>query len=103
DTPMRAETTISLNDPRNEAIKKWAEYMKPITYPAYLDEILEMTGLKLAYDQFVEKFDVTIDKIMAALAKKKGYLLEGSRSSESKGQLRPEELLEAQFTALCNV
>ncbi|KAJ1678159.1 hypothetical protein EV182_004650, partial [Spiromyces aspiralis] len=102
-TPIRAETTISLDDPRNEAIKKWAEYMEPITYPAYLDEILEMAGLKTAYDQFVEKFDVIIDRIMAALAKEEEYLRKGTRNSEAKGQLRPEELLEAQFTALCNV
>ncbi|KAJ1680316.1 hypothetical protein EV182_000264, partial [Spiromyces aspiralis] len=102
-TPIRTETTISLDDPRNEAIKKWAEYTEPFTDPASLDGILEMAGLKTAYDEFIEKFDVTIDRIMAALAKKKGYLRKGTRNSEAKSRLRPEELLEAQFTALCNV
>ncbi|KAJ1677913.1 hypothetical protein EV182_005178, partial [Spiromyces aspiralis] len=102
-TPMKMETTTSLTGARNEAIKKWAEYTKPFTRPVPLDNILRMAGLKPAYDQFVEKFKPTIDRIMVALAKKKGYLLEGSRSSEAKGRLRPEELLEAQFTALCKV
>ncbi|KAJ1673593.1 hypothetical protein EV182_004928, partial [Spiromyces aspiralis] len=103
DTPMSAETTISQAALCNEAIKKWAVYVEPFTHVVSLDEILGMARLKDAYDEFGGKFKVTIDKIMAALAKKKGYLLEGSRSSEAKGRLRPEELLEAQFAALLDV
>ncbi|KAJ1678581.1 hypothetical protein EV182_003761 [Spiromyces aspiralis] len=77
--------------------------MKPTTYLASLDKILKMAGLKPAYNQFGGKFKATIDRIMAALANKEEYLLEGSRSSEAKGRLRPEELLEAQFAVLRNV
>ncbi|KAJ1673758.1 hypothetical protein EV182_004612, partial [Spiromyces aspiralis] len=102
-TPIRAETTISLDDSRNEAIKKWAEYTKSFTDPASLDGILRMAGLKTAYDQFVEKFDVTINRIMAALEKEKENLLKGKRNSEAKSRLRPEELLEAQFAALIDI
>ncbi|KAJ1679967.1 hypothetical protein EV182_000945 [Spiromyces aspiralis] len=100
---MRAETTTSLTSPRNEAIKKWADYTEPFTCPASLNRILRMTGLKTAYDEFVEKSDVTIDRIMAALVKEEEYLRKGARSSEAKGRLRPEELLEAQFAALIDV
>ncbi|KAJ1680221.1 hypothetical protein EV182_000436, partial [Spiromyces aspiralis] len=101
---MKIETTTSLTGPHNEAIKKWADYTEPFTtYLASFDEILEMARLKTAYDQFVERFKLTIDRIMTALAKEEEYLRKGSRSSETKSRLRPEELLEAQFTTLCKV